>query len=192
MPYSWQQKFTLHFTLIQGITSNLLVVILSHTVGQRGAWCLIPKGKDRADPLVCFLIVIFFPLLVYTIPVFCLCLFLKAQVATVFRTTSLASDARVYCRKQIIVDSFSFITHDSHLGLWPYLGTWNQLRWLQDKICYALFIYLFFHHCFDHGPLTESRNFSNLCCPKVFKYQLCLLNCVFIHVYTEEQKVCIM
>ena len=63
-----------------------------------------------------FFVFLFFLILFYLTLQYCTG-FVKAQVATVFRTMSLASDAWVYCRKQIIVDSFSFITHDSHLGL---------------------------------------------------------------------------
>lgn len=115
--------------------------------------------------------------------VFCLCLFLKAQVATVFRTTSLASDTRVYCRKQIIVDSFSFITHDSHLGLWPYLGTWNQLRWLQDKICYALFIYLFFTIVLTIILYRKQKLFQTFVVPKSSASALFIELCIYTRIY---------
>lgn len=112
--------------------------------------CLIPKGKDRPEPLVFFPIVIFFPLLFTEFHFFvCLCLFFKGTGSysfqdheSGFRCWGLLQKAN-YCRL------FSFITHDSHLGSWPYLGTWNQLS--DSRIKLAM-LYLFIH-LFIFSPL---------------------------------------
>ena len=67
--------FTLHFTVIQAITSNLLVAILFHTVGQRGAWMFDSKRKRPSRASGVFPDSHFLSPLVYRIPFFCLFVF---------------------------------------------------------------------------------------------------------------------
>lgn len=106
--------------------------------------CLIPKGKDCADPLVFFLIVIFFPLWFTEFHFFvCLYLFFKGTGSysfqdheSGFRCWGLLQKANYY---RLFFFHYSWYT----FGLMTLSWHMEPAEWLQDKICYALFIYLF-------------------------------------------------
>lgn len=97
LPYSWQQKFTLHFHFDSRYyfqSSGCYPFSLL----DKGCLMFDPKKERRADPLVCFLIVIFFPFW-FTQSQFLFVFVFKGTGSYSFQDTTSASRPRVLLQK---------------------------------------------------------------------------------------------